>query len=104
MIDDIEKKINDMIKDLQDGLLPEVIAEWYDIVLEEARALAPNHLKDKINIRQNEILPMKFELDISKRAIPFLLTAIEENLGYMPYSTRLYFEKVREIILKRLDA
>ena len=95
----IVNALDNMVKDLQEGLLPEVIAEWYDIVFSKARDLAPPHLKDKINFEQDEILPMRFKLDISKRAVPFVITAIEQAMPSMPYSTRLYFAKVKELIL-----
>lgn len=100
MNQNIANMLNNMVKDLQDGLLPEVIAEWYDIIINKARDLAPPHLKDKINVEQDELLPMRFKLDLSKRAVPFVVTAIEESMQSMPYSTRLYFEKVKELIIK----
>ena len=43
---------------------------------------------------------MKFKLNISKRTVPFVISAIEQTLPEMPYSTKLYFEKVQEIILE----
>ncbi len=41
---------------------------------------------------------MKFELNISKRAVPYLMQAIEEYIEMMPYSTSLYFRNVQQIV------
>ena len=93
-------KINNIIKDMQDGLDPEVLANWYSVVQSRARELCPEDLCEKINVEQDSILAMKFKLNISKRTVPFVVSAIEQTLPEMPYSTRLYFEKVQEIILE----
>ena len=45
---------------------------------------------------------MKFEFKASKRAIPYLVEAIENNLNSMPFATRLYFQKFEEIMSKQL--
>ena len=93
-------KINNIIKEMKDGLDPEVLANWYSIVQNRARELCPEDLREKISVEQDPILSMKFRLSISKRTVPFLVSAIEQTLPEMPYSTRLYFEKVQEIILE----
>jgi hypothetical protein len=93
-------KINNVIKDMKDGLDPEVLANWYLIVQSKARELCPDELREKITIEQDEILSMKFRLSISKRTVPFVISAIEQTLPDMPYSTKLYFEKVQQIILE----
>jgi len=93
-------KINNIIKEMQDGLDPEVLANWYRIVQSRARELCPDDLREKINVEQDAILSMKFKLSISKRTVPFVISAIEQTLPEMPYSTKLYFEKVQEIILQ----
>jgi len=93
-------KINNIIKEMKDGLDPEVLANWYLIVQSRARELCPEDLKDKIKIEQDPILYMKFRLNISKRTLPFVISAIEQTLPEMSYSTRLYFEKVQEIIIE----
>jgi hypothetical protein len=41
---------------------------------------------------------MKFNIDISKRAVPYVVKVIEEYIPLMPYSTGLYFRKVQEIL------
>ncbi|MFQ5920612.1 MAG: hypothetical protein ACE5JV_01180 [Nitrososphaerales archaeon] len=96
-------RINSIVKEMQDGLAPEVLAEWYRAVQSRANDLCPEDLKGKIIMEQDTILPMKFRLNISKRTVPFVLDAIEQALPEMPYSTRLYFEKVRKIILEEFE-
>ncbi len=93
-------KINNIIKEMQDGLDPAVLANWYSIVQNRARELSPEELCEKIIVEQDPILMMKFRLSISKRTVSFVMSAIEQTLPEMPYSTRLYFEKVQEIILQ----
>lgn len=93
-------KINNVIKEMKDGLDPEVLANWYCIVQSRARELCPDELREKITVEQDEILSMKFRLSISKRTVPFVISAIEQTLPEMPYSTKLYFEKVQQIILE----
>ena len=93
-------KINNIIKEMQNGLTPEVIANWYFIVQNRASQLCPKDLRGKIIIEQDPVLPMKFKLNISKRTIPFVIAAIDQSSSEMPYSTKLYFEKVHEIILQ----
>jgi hypothetical protein len=46
---------------------------------------------------------MKFNIDISKRAVRYLIIVIDNNLDDMPYSTRLYFLKVQEIMSSEMD-
>jgi len=50
---------------------------------------------------------MKFQLKSSKRAIPYVVDAVESYANAMPFATRLYFQKFLEIIqqeLKTYDA
>jgi hypothetical protein len=91
------------IASLKDGLDPQNIAFWYKKVIVEAKEMAPPWLADKINVKQDPILYLKFNLDISKRAVRYLMIAIANNLDDMPYSTRMYFLKVQEIISQEMD-
>jgi len=93
-------KINNIIKEMQDGLDPTLLANWYSVVQSRARELSPEELREKIIVDQDPILMMKFRLSISKRTVPFVISAIDQSLPEMPYSTRMYFEKVQEIILQ----
>lgn len=96
-------KMSSDISDLKDGLDPKNIAFWYQKIIEEAKEMAPPWLVDKIDVRQDPILYLKFNLDISKRAVRYLMIAIANNLDDMPYTTRLYFLKVQEIVSQEMD-
>lgn len=86
------------IEDLKLGLDPNVLSGWYQKVASDARARAPSHLTDSIDVVQDPILPMKFEFKTSRRAIKYVIEAIERNLDQMPMATRLYFQKLAELI------
>jgi hypothetical protein len=92
------EKLDLAISNLKDGLDPEILAYWYRRIEEKSREIAPAHLKEKLCLRQDRILWMKFELNISKRAVPYLMQAIEEFIEMMPYSTSLYFRNVQQIV------
>ena len=96
-------KMSSDITNLKEGLNPENIAFWYKKVIDEAKEMAPPWLVDKINVKQDPILYLKFNLDISKRAVRYLMMAIENNLDGMPYTTKLYFLKVQEIVGQEMD-
>jgi hypothetical protein len=98
-------KLAETIQDVQNGLDPDVIARWYGVIEAESKSLCPNEeLRDSIHVAQNPDLPMKFEFKSSKRAIPFVIDAIESNLNSMPFATRLYFQKFEEIMEKELSS
>lgn len=96
-------KMSSDIANLQDGLDPKNIAFWYKKLIGEAKEMAPPWLVDKINVKQDPILYLKFNLGISKRAVRYLMIAIANNLDDMPYSTKLYFLKVQEIVSQEMD-
>ncbi|MFZ0184410.1 MAG: hypothetical protein WAL88_06195 [Nitrosotalea sp.] len=96
-------KMSSDITGLKDGLDPENIAFWYKKVIAEAKEMAPPWLVDKISVKQDPILYLKFNLDISKRAVRYLMIAIEDNMDAMPYTTRLYFLKVQELVTQEMD-
>ena len=91
------------ITGFKEGLDPQNIAFWYQKVIAEAKEMAPPWLVDKIGVKQDPILYLKFNLDISKRAVRYLMIAIENNLDDMPYTTKLYFLKVQELITQEMD-
>jgi len=97
------KKIGNDVTILKEGLDPENLAYWYQKIIHETREMAPPWLTDKINVKQDPILHMKFNIDISKRAVRYLIIIIDNNLDSMPYSTRLYFLKVQEIMSSEMD-
>ena len=97
------KKLDSDVGNLKEGLHPENLAYWYEKIINETKEMAPPWLTDKINVKQDPILHMKFNIDISKRAVRYLMIAIDNNLDKMPYSTRLYFLKVQEIMGSEMD-
>jgi hypothetical protein len=104
MSDNVELKILEQlaatIDDINTGLEPDVLSTWYSLIAENAVHLAPDELKNSISVKQDPVLWMKFEVKCSRRAIPYVTEAIESALPEMPFATRLYFQKVEEIIGK----
>ncbi len=96
-------KMSSDITGLKDGLDPQNIAFWYKKIIAEAKEMAPPWLVDKIGVKQDPILYLKFNLDISKRAVRYLMIAIENNMDAMPYTTKLYFLKVQELVTQEMD-
>jgi len=94
------QRLMDEIEGLKAGLDPAVLAGWYNKIESEAKSEAPSHLVDSIQVVQDPILPMKFEFRTSRRAIKYVLDAIDRNLDDMPMATRLYFQKLSELIEK----
>jgi hypothetical protein len=97
------KRLNDDVSNLKSGLYPENLAFWYNKIIKETKEMAPPWLQDKIKVKQDPILQMKFNIDISKRAVRYLMIAIDNNMDCMPYTTRLYFLKVQEIMSSEMD-
>lgn len=88
---------------IEDGLDPDNIAAWYDAVVADAVEMAPPWLQDKISVRRDPVLTLRFRLTVSKRAVRHLMAAIDGRMHQMPYSTRLYFLKVQEEIDSEVD-
>jgi len=86
------------IERLKLGLDPEVLAAWYRKVEVDARARARPDLRDSIQVVRDPVLTMKFEFKTSKRAVADVIKAIDDNLPQMPLATRLYFQKLSELI------
>ena len=99
----IIKKLNNDMVQIQKGLQPDQLSFWYQKIFSETRDMAPPWLQDKIKVKQDVILPMKFNIDISKRAVRYLMICIDNNLPQMPYTTQLYFLKVQEIMSLEMD-
>ena len=55
-------------------------------------------MTDSIGVVQDPIIQLKFEFMTSRRAIKYVIEAIERNLDAMPLATRLYFQKLSELI------
>lgn len=103
IINNMLKKLDDDISFLQQSLQPEILSFWYEKIIKETIDMAPPWLQDKIKVKQDPILPMKFNLDISKRAVRYFMIAVDQNLDEMPSSTRLYFLKVEETLSSEMD-
>jgi hypothetical protein len=86
------------IEGLKEGLDPTVLAGWYGRICSDAKAKAPPELMELIDVVQDPILPMKFEFRTSRRTVKYVLEAIDQNLEEMPTATRLYFQKLSELI------
>ena len=99
----IIKKLNNDMVQIQKGLQPDQLSFWYQKIISDTRDMAPPWLQDKIKVKQDVILPMKFNIDISKRAVRYLMICIDNNLPQMPYTTQLYFLKVQEIMSLEMD-
>ena len=99
----IIKKLNNDMVQIQKGLQPDQLSFWYQKIISDTRDMVPPWLQDKIKVKQDAILPMKFNIDISKRAVRYLMICIDNNLPQMPYTTQLYFLKVQEIMSLEMD-
>lgn len=98
----IERLVRE-IENMKLGLDPQVLAGWYRRIETDAKNRAPEDLKESIQVIQNEILPMKFEFKTSRRAVGHVLRAIDDNLAAMPMATRLYFQKLSELIQAEMN-
>ena len=103
IIGSMMRKIDSDLTNLKQGLQPESLSFWYNKIIGETIEMAPPWLQDKIKVHQDPILTMKFNLDISKRAVRYFMIAVDNNLDAMPYSTKLYFLKVQEIMSTEMD-
>ena len=103
IINHMMKQIDNDVSNLKQGLQPESLAFWYDKIIKETIEMAPPWLQDKIKVHQDPVLTMKFNLDISKRAVRYFMIAVENNIDEMPYSTKLYFLKVQEVMSTEMD-
>ncbi|MHA7646582.1 hypothetical protein [Nitrosopumilus sp. S4] len=103
IINNMMKIIDNDVNDLKQGLHPQNLSFWYKKIISETIEMAPPWLQDKIKVHQDPILTMKFNLDISKRAVRYFMIAVDNNLDHMPYSTKLYFLKVQEVMATEMD-
>ena len=103
IVNHMMRKLDNDVKNLKNGLDPENLALWYDKIIKETIEMVPPWLQDKIKVHRDPIITLKFNLDISKRAVRYFMIAVDSNLDDMPYSTRLYFLKVQEIMETEMD-
>jgi hypothetical protein len=93
----------DDLNKINEGLDPEILAYWYKRIEDKVKEMCDKELSDKIVFAQNRYLWMKFDLRISKRAVPLVLQTIRDYIPLMPFSTVLYFEKVYQIIMEEFN-
>ena len=102
MVDDIDvnifSKLADIVKDAKEGLDPNTLSYWYSLIEFKAKEDCPEKYRASIKVVQDPVLPMKFEIKSSRRAVRHVIYAIESSLAEMPLSTRLYFQKLQETI------
>lgn len=98
-----ENKIFGTVKGLKEGMDPDILAYWYKRIEDKSVEIVPDHLKDKVHFEQDRVLWMKFKMNVSKRAVPYVMNVIEEYIPMMPYSTGLYFRKVQEILTEEMN-
>ncbi len=103
IINRMMRQIDNDVVNLRHGLQPSNLSFWYDKIIKEAVEMSPPWLQDKIKVRQDPILTMKFNLDISRRAVRYFMVAVDNNVDQMPYSTKLYFLKVQEVMSIEMD-
>ena len=66
-------KIDEDVINLKQGLHPENLDYWYKKIIDETIEIVPPWLVDKINVKQDPILPLKFKINISKRAVRYFI-------------------------------
>lgn len=99
----ILNRLVETIEDVQIGLDPRVLGFWYRKIEKRAKDACPTEeLRNSIQVIQDPVLPMKFQLKSSKRAIPYVVDAVESFANEMPFATRLYFQKFVEITQQEL--
>ncbi len=98
-----ENKIINTVKGLREGMDPDILAYWYKRIEDRSIEIVPDHLKDKVHFEQDKVLWMKFKMDVSKRAVPYVMNIIDEYIPMMPYSTGLYFRKVQELLTDEMN-
>ena len=96
-------KIDSDIAHLKQVPDPENIDFWYKKITDETKEMVPPWLVDKISVKPDPILPLKFNIDISKRAVRYIMQVVDYNLEKMPYSTSLYFLKVQDVLSSEMD-
>jgi hypothetical protein len=98
-IDDLIFDYCNNLSNLGAGMEPDILAYWYKRIEDKAKDVCSKELGEKIVFTQDRILWMKFDLRVSKRAVPLVLDILHQYIPLMPYSTSLYFEKVYQLIL-----
>ena len=97
------QELTAIIEESKTGFDIDILDKWYFKITEYAKEEAPHHLIKSIGYEQDNILSMKFKINCSKRAVPYLNRAIERFMPEMQYVTQLYFQVVQQIIQKEYE-
>ncbi len=101
--EELIKRLVYAIMEQKEELAPDALSEWYNIIIEEFRKRAPEEFREKLQVKQNPLLPMKFEIVVSKRALKYFFEAVESVMPRMPFVTQVYFLKVIELVKERSE-
>ena len=82
------------------GLEPDQLEGWKRKVEEDAREAAPMETRGVVSFPAMGGKGSPKELKVSRRAVPFLIGAIERNKGSMPAGARAYFEALEEMLAR----
>ena len=97
------QELTTIIEESKTGFDIDILDKWYFKITEYAKEEAPHHLIESIGYEQDDVLPMKFKVNCSKRAVPHMNRAIEHFMPEMQYVTQLYFQVVQQIIQKEYE-
>ena len=85
------------------GLEPAALEGWRKKIEQDAIDAAPQELKEVVALPQITGLGQDSrELKVSRRALPYLVAAIEKNKGSMPEGARTYFETLEDLLTRGL--
>lgn len=102
--EELIKRLVYSIIEQKNELSPEALSEWYNVIVEEYRRRAPGELREKLEVKQNPLLPMKFEIVISRRALRYFFEAVESVMPRMPFVTKVYFLKVMDLVREKYES
>jgi len=87
------------------GLGESQLEEWSEKIEKEAMEAAPKDLKEKISLPRGSgpSRPASSkEVRVSRRAVPFIIVAIEKYKESMPEGARHYFERLEGVLAASL--
>ena len=90
-MDNVISNYCDNLNKLNEGLDPEILAYWYKRIEDKTKDLCNKELAEKIVFAQNRFLWMKFDLRISKRAVPLVLQTIREYIPLNAFFNNFVF-------------
>lgn len=87
------------------GVKETILAAMYSSIDAKARQLAPENLRNELRISQDSKVRTRFNVVVSGRMAPYLISAIESqaSAGYGIVLTS-YFQKLQEQVMAQLFA